>query len=205
MKNNNEAFILDDAVCVFVKENKEDLINEMKSIPADAFVQFFNVYKALEEDESSIVNKKEWTAFPLMILNETHPMLKQVMPKTIAFLEKMEIVSCYVSRFLPGMELPTHSDGDLYGEYSLRYHLCAQAPEGKSALIVNDVEMIYEEGEVFGFDNSNNHSAYNRGDKERIILLFDVMTDGRSVNELPEQISEVFRELGNKYMSAVQG
>jgi len=59
----------------------------------------------------------------------------------------------------------------------IRCHLGLVIPEEneKCAIKVNDNIMHWKQGKVIGFTDAYNHEAWNKTDKRRIILLFDVL------------------------------
>jgi beta-hydroxylase len=55
----------------------------------------------------------------------------------------------------------------------LRAHLGLEVPEGDCALEVEDRTIIWEVGKMVIFDDRKLHNAWNRTDKERVVLLLD--------------------------------
>jgi aspartyl/asparaginyl beta-hydroxylase (cupin superfamily) len=70
----------------------------------------------------------------------------------------------------PGCLISPHRG---YTKDVLRIHLGLHA-NGDSAIRVGDEETGWKEGELLMFDDTQVHSAWNRGATERVILLMDV-------------------------------
>lgn len=62
------------------------------------------------------------------------------------------------------------------GEF-LRVHLGLVVPEGDCALRVQNETRSWEQGKVMVFDDRFEHSAWNRTNEERSVLLFDFVPD----------------------------
>lgn len=84
------------------------------------------------------------------------------------------VVSAQYSMSMPGAELMPHIDnvewiGDVY-----RCHLGLSCPPG-CGLVVAGEERQWADGEVLVFDSARvEHSAYNRSDRARLILIVDI-------------------------------
>ena len=71
----------------------------------------------------------------------------------------------------PGCEIYPHHGytGDV-----LRCHLGLIVPEGDCCLKVDDEVKSWKEGEILFFDDTKRHSAWNKTNDIRIILLTDL-------------------------------
>lgn len=85
------------------------------------------------------------------------------------------IVSAMYSCSMPGCEIIQHTDnvsaiGDVW-----RLHLGLRCPPGDCALVVGGEARPWREWDVLMFDSPRvTHSAFNRTDQPRLILIFDV-------------------------------
>jgi beta-hydroxylase len=75
------------------------------------------------------------------------------------------------SRLEPHTEIAPHKGytGDV-----LRFHLGIDIPDGDCALIVDGVTKKWKNGEILIFDDTFEHSAHNRTDHPRTVLLLDI-------------------------------
>jgi beta-hydroxylase len=74
------------------------------------------------------------------------------------------------SRFKPNTIVSPHRG---YQGKFLRAHLGLEVPAGDCALKVEDSILNWEEGKMFVFDDRKTHQAWNKTDKERVVLLLD--------------------------------
>lgn len=86
------------------------------------------------------------------------------------WLYRGDVVNAGFSLLQPGTEIVPH-----YGYTSdvLRYHLGLDCPEN-CGIEVDGQRYTWRDGESFVFDDTLLHSAWNRGDRPRLILLVDV-------------------------------
>jgi len=92
----------------------------------------------------------------------------------IPLLEGCSLGYCYFSVLLPGTHILPHFG---VSNVKLRLHLGLNIPSRDSeicAIKVGGETRTWEEGKVMLFDDSFQHEAYNRSDKERIVLLCDI-------------------------------
>jgi len=59
----------------------------------------------------------------------------------------------------------------------LRSHLGVQIPTGDTALVVNDVENTWQNGQFLIFDDSLTHEAWNKTEEQRVVLMIDFVPD----------------------------
>ena len=81
------------------------------------------------------------------------------------------IVNCGYSLLLPGTEIIPHEG---YTSDVVRMHLGLVVPEGDCALVVGGERRQWAQGKILFFDDTVEHSAHNRADSERIVLLLDL-------------------------------
>lgn len=84
------------------------------------------------------------------------------------------VSSVMFSMSMPGCELIPHIDNESHIGEVLRLHLGLSCP-ADCALTVGDESRGWHDGEVFMFDSARAiHSAYNRSNQPRLILILDV-------------------------------
>ena len=92
-----------------------------------------------------------------------------------------------------GVEITPHKGYRDFADKVYRAHLCIK--EAPNCLLkVDGKEYTWQEGKAFYFDDSLEHSAYNRSTETRIILLFDIARDPNNIPELTENMLKDFEE-----------
>jgi len=106
-------------------------------------------------------------------------------------LDNDNIVIAGFSILNPGVEISPHRGYRNFAEKVFRAHICIkEAPN--CLLIVNGKEYAWKENKGFYFDDSLQHSAYNRGNETRIILLLDIARDPNNIPEITENMANGF-------------
>lgn len=122
------------------------------------------------------VDIRGWDAINFVSYLHRYPHNCRAFPKTIALLRSIpDVTTAYVSILAPGAGLPVHN-GDTNTTY--RCHLGLVVPEGGVDLCGLDVggeRTGWREGEAFAFNEAPRHFVWNRTDRERIVLVFDVL------------------------------
>jgi hypothetical protein len=96
-------------------------------------------------------------------------------PKTIKIVRKIEgVLSCSISLLNPGVDIKEHH-GDTNA--IMRCHFPIQVPDGlpKCGFSVNGEERSWEEGKPLVFNDSAPHKAWNHSDRDRVVLIIDVV------------------------------
>lgn len=95
----------------------------------------------------------------------------EMCPKTAALIEKIPgLENAGFSRMSPHTHIKAHRN--MAPEGVLRLHVPLIIPEG-CEFRVEDTKRTWKEGECFVFDDCLDHEAWNRSDKQRIVLLCD--------------------------------
>jgi len=145
-----------------LEENWGDILEEYRSIK--------NTEKYFERD----LYVGDWDVFPFLFFGENFYQNQDACPKTWALLKDIPgLLTASFSILGPHTEILPHTG---FTSSVLRYHLGLEIPEN-CAITVCGRELQWEEGKVFIFDDTQEHSAYNRSDRNRVILLFDVRKD----------------------------
>lgn len=117
----------------------------------------------------------DWSALHLYQAARETP-FAGLFPRTLAALAAADIVridgrpmELFFSRLRPGAHIPPH-----YGVANSRLtvHLPLVVPAG-CAIRVGDAVHEWREGELFAFDDSFEHEAWNRGAADRVVLIFE--------------------------------
>jgi beta-hydroxylase len=117
--------------------------------------------------------RRGWKRFYLKWYNDFHSSAYEHCPKTIDLLRKTPSIKAAMFVVLPaGSDLPEHRDP--YAG-SLRYHLGLITPNSENCKIVVDGESYFwKDGEAVLFDETYVHHAFNKTDRDRLILFCDV-------------------------------
>jgi aspartyl/asparaginyl beta-hydroxylase (cupin superfamily) len=102
--------------------------------------------------------------------------LAQHFPRTLEALAAAEIVridgkpvELFFSRLRPGTHIPPHFGGS---NNRITIHLPLIVP-GECSIRVGDEFHAWREGELFAFDDSFEHEAWNQADSDRVVLIFE--------------------------------
>ncbi|MCH2204091.1 MAG: aspartyl/asparaginyl beta-hydroxylase domain-containing protein, partial [Fuerstiella sp.] len=95
-------------------------------------------------------------------------------PKTLQLMREIGALNCFISRLAPGSDLKKHNgESDGY----IRCHLPLVVPGGLPdvGLEVAEQKRPWVEGQIIAFNDLQYHGAFNFSEKERVVLIFDVM------------------------------
>ena len=122
-------------------------------------------------------DRKVWGMLPLRGYGYDYPDNQARIPILKDFLQRNKhVVSATVSLFPPGKVLRAHK-GPFKGVLRLHLPLYVQdLGDGKTSceLMVDGTTYYLKEGETFLWDDTFLHSAVNRSNQPRVVLLFDV-------------------------------
>ena len=122
-------------------------------------------------------DRKVWGMLPLRGYGYDYPANQALIPTLRSFLARhRDVVSAAVSLFPPGKVLRPHR-GPFKGVW--RYHLplyVQTLADGRTSceLLIDGTTYHLHEGEGLLWDDTFLHSAVNRSDQPRVVLLFDV-------------------------------
>jgi beta-hydroxylase len=117
--------------------------------------------------------EKAWKVFSFIFFNMKCPNNAALSPKTAELVYSIpEILSCDYSYLNPQTHVKPHLG---YSRMVLRCHLPLIVPDEKlCAIRVGNETRHWKEGELMVFDDSFEHEAWNKTDKERVVLMFDI-------------------------------
>lgn len=118
----------------------------------------------------------DWSALHLYQGAEEMPWVRHF-PKTLKALEAADVVrvdggkpiELFFSRLKPRTHIPPHFGA---ANNRLTAHLPLIVPDGCSIRVGDEVH-VWHEGELFAFDDSFEHEAWNRSERERVVLIFE--------------------------------
>ena len=116
-----------------------------------------------------------WSSLHLYKVTEETPFAR-LFPKTLAALEAADIVrvegrpvELFFSRLQPSAHIPPHFGA---ANNRITIHLPLLVP-GDCEIRVGRMRHAWREGELFAFDDSFEHEAWNRAAEDRVVLIFE--------------------------------
>lgn len=116
-----------------------------------------------------------WKQIELMIYGLRYPKKMDLFPKTMEVLNKIEGVSTIYFSFLsPHSDIQSHN-GDTDAFY--RIHLGVNVPDTypTCGMKVGGQPLSWENGKCFAFNDIYFHSSWNHSERERVVLIIDVI------------------------------
>lgn len=122
---------------------------------------------------SSFYKNDRWKSFYLKVYDHDIPSAWELAPKTRALIEQVPGMNLALFAVLmPGKRLGEHHDPFAF---TLRYSLGLSTPNSDDCgLMINGEPYSWKDGEGIVFDETYLHSAYNRTQTPRLILMTDV-------------------------------
>ena len=116
------------------------------------------------------IHNGKWDVIGFRFQGQDFPGNKLRAPITAAICDQIPTIHSYGFSILePGCEIQPHIG---YSNQILRGHLALYS-NPLAALKVGEEIRPWTEGKAFIFDDTTLHSAWNRGETKRVILLFD--------------------------------
>ena len=145
---------------------RQELLDLIEMGPEDQWMNTFPHYVKSEK-------YKAWKVFSFIFFNMKLPRNARICPKTAALIYSIpEILSCDYSYLNEHTHVQPHKG---YSRMVLRCHLPLIVPDEKlCGLRVGDQIRHWKEGELMIFDDSFEHEAWNKTDKKRVVLMFDI-------------------------------
>ena len=138
------------------------------------------------EDALNSGSAGDWTVYPFL---RTFPALDEsrsawisststFCPKTVELLKTIpNLKTALFSRMAGNTALTPHTGWCDLANYVLRVHVCLHIPAEPECcgLCVEDEVEFHEPGKILVFGDSKCHKAFNSSDKERIVLILDIL------------------------------
>jgi aspartyl/asparaginyl beta-hydroxylase (cupin superfamily) len=139
-----------------------------------------------QTDPQGMLNNPEWSAFYLWKNGAIVPENAARCPRTLSALADAPFArarkrspSVLFSLLRPGAHIPPHTGED---NTRLICHLPLIVPDNCSFRVGNDTRALVE-GRAWVFDDTIEHEAWNRSDRTRVILLFEIWRPELSAEE----------------------
>jgi aspartyl/asparaginyl beta-hydroxylase (cupin superfamily) len=117
----------------------------------------------------------DWSSLHLYKVTRETPFAR-LFPRTLAALESADVVrvegrpvELFFSRLKPGAHIPPHFGA---ANNRITVHLPLIVP-GEAEIRIGSARHRWREGELFAFDDSYEHEAWNRADADRVVLIFE--------------------------------
>ena len=121
-------------------------------------------------DESS---EDRWKVFSFRFFGIDNPVNHELCPVTSALIKNHpSILSADFSYIPPKTKIRAHKG---FTRMALRVHLGLVIPEGDTGIRVGTICKKWKEGKLLIFDDSFEHEAWNLTDKDRAVLMFDIV------------------------------
>ena len=144
----------------------------------------YNSYSDVKGDyffeDDIIKTNNNWRKIYIKWHSDIHPLAKKICPKSSNIISSLPNIKLAMFSLLePGTKIYPHK-----GPYKglLRYHLGLITPNSDNCFIsVNNIKYSWKDGDGIIFDDTFEHWVNNNTDKQRIILICDII---RPVNYL---------------------
>lgn len=153
-----------------LEKNWQEIRNEfLKVYSVEKYVPAF---QEVSPEQQSITQDDRWKVLILKAYGHSSARNTVLFPKTDEILRTIPgLKTAMFSIFRGPKEIPKHR-----GPYKglLRVHLGLIIPES-CGIEVKDQIYNWKEGEIFIFDDTQEHQAWNRSESERVVLFLDVL------------------------------
>ncbi|MEW6772895.1 MAG: aspartyl/asparaginyl beta-hydroxylase domain-containing protein [Bacteroidota bacterium] len=132
-------------------------------------------------DKSS---ENKWKIFSFRFFGIDNPLNHSLCPVTSRLIKNNpNIISADYSYLPPKTKILPHKG---FTKMVLRVHLALIVPEGDIGIRVGNTTKKWQEGKLLILDDSFEHEAWNNTDKDRVVLMFDIVNPrwGYSADEI---------------------
>ncbi|MBB3010622.1 aspartyl/asparaginyl beta-hydroxylase domain-containing protein [Cupriavidus alkaliphilus] len=125
-----------------------------------------------EGREKRVINDTECVNYPaLAALPQARPLIFGLMAK----LEGERLGRCMITRLRPGGRIYPHKDMGAPATYYERFHVVLLSAPG--CIFQTGEEQVHmRTGEVYWFDNTQEHQVFNNSAEDRVHLIIDIKT-----------------------------
>lgn len=138
---------------------------------SDIWLRFNDLTRATQTgDASYVMDEHESIDYPAFAqLPQARPLIFGVMSRVGG----ERLGRCMITKLPPGGRITPHVDGGSHAAYYERFHIVLQAKAG-SRFRAGDEVVEMKTGEIYWFDNSQEHEVLNASDDDRVHLIVDV-------------------------------
>jgi aspartyl/asparaginyl beta-hydroxylase (cupin superfamily) len=168
---------------VILEQNWHVIVGELQAVLKKHDYVGIPESKDIDPSQTGLSRQGAWRSFVLIAMRRELSSHSSECPQTIALLRRVGradgsrrgsvIRNAYFSILMPNTTLPIHAN---HMRMIVRYHLALVVPEPSKAYLVhgNGSKAYWSEGRGFLWDDNIYHTAVNRGNQPRIVLLLDV-------------------------------
>lgn len=103
------------------------------------------------------------------------PAARTIIMQLMGLVEGERLGRVMINKLRPGGRIFPHADTPEHAEYWDRYHVCLQSTPG-SNFRCGEETVSMKTGDVWWFQNANEHEVINNGSDDRIHLIVDIRT-----------------------------
>jgi beta-hydroxylase len=149
-----------------LEQNWRVIRSELDAITAQEFIDW---------PEHSLYGDRGWETFGLYAFGQRQPEGCARCPQTEQVVRQIPgLMMAGFSRLAPSAHIVPHCGYEGYSGYVLRLHLGLDIPEDCTIRVGAETRQ-WEEGRCFVFDDSTEHEAWNKGNRQRTVLLCDFL------------------------------
>lgn len=108
---------------------------------------------------------------PYKLLPEARPLIMGLMSRVGG----ERLGRCMINKIAPGGRIYPHADTPAHTEYYSRFHIVLESNE-QSIFRAGDEYVNMRQGDIWWFDNKQEHEVQNNGKNDRIHLIVDIRT-----------------------------
>lgn len=125
-----------------------------------------------EGQEAKIIDEHESINYPAML---ALPQARSIIFDLMRRVEGERLGRVLITRLAPGKAIAPHTDGGSHAAYYDRYHVILQNAAG-SIFRAGNESVVMVPGEVWWFDNSQEHEVKNASSDDRLTMIVDIRT-----------------------------
>lgn len=140
----------------------------------DILLRFNDLEKAEKSADKMnyILDQHESINFPALL---KLPLARPIIYNLLRFVEGERLGRVIITRLGPGKRILPHVDGGEHASYYDRYHVTLQNQPG-SIFRAGEETVYMAQGDVWWFDNSQEHEVINNSTDDRITMIIDIRT-----------------------------
>lgn len=119
---------------------------------------------------SEIVDDKDCLNYPAMF---ALPRCADLIYMLMGYVRGERLGRCIVAKLPPGGKIAPHVDEGAPADYYDRYHIVLQAAPG-CMFQAGDEKIMMKKGDIWWFDNKQQHTVINNSVDDRICLIVDI-------------------------------
>ncbi len=145
----------------------QEILTELKTNQKEQFTT--NEVSRFQSETDS------WQTIGFMFWSRQHKSKLNAFPKTASVLKQIPgLIGASINKLAAGAEILEHK-GETNAIYRCHLGLIVPGKLPEIGFEVNNVSKEWNEGEVLAFCDAHRHKAWNNTDKDRFILLLDIL------------------------------